>query len=167
MDYLGVHPEIIEVHPGYKPNTPRTVLQGVAQLIMKWQEKYEVTPLFLLENRTDISNGRALAQFWSEASLLPAESAHLGIVLDFCQLYTSTKLRFMSELQLVPVEAVKGFHVHWRHLQPSLDNPLDWKEAFAFIRHALATNGEAYLLPEVMHSKAVEGTVNFCRMFLK
>lgn len=161
VDHIGVLPEIVEVHPGYRPNTPRSIALAVSSLLSKWRQRYGGAPLFLLENRTGqvVARGRQMAEYWTEATGLPGGlSSSMGLVLDVQQLFTEAKSAFTNDLMELPLSAIRECHVHAKHSTPSHADPIDWDSALRILvqsRHAV------YVLPEVHHNAAVSRTVEF------
>lgn len=121
VDFLGVVPEMVELHPGYRSNTINDVAKGISKLLRPWTERYEKVPKFLLENRSGqiISRGPDLKRFWDEClSLGPEQHSRLGLIIDAQQLYTMARGSYVSDLAQIPPEAVWEYHIHSRHSVP-------------------------------------------------
>ena len=161
-EFLGSPAAKIEIHPGDRRNSPGDILKGVQLILAEYEKLFGIVPEILLENRTGqvISTGKEIAGIChccktDYPELLP----HLGIVLDVQQLFTVTKGKFLVELDTIPMEFVKGFHVHAKHQTPSVADPIPWEEVFSRIRgirHDLIIN------PEVLLMKNVGATIGFC-----
>ena len=51
-------------------------------------------------------------------------------MLDLQQLHTKVGNDFVEDLNLIPPDAPRGFHIHRRHGTPDLSNAIPWKQMF-------------------------------------
>jgi len=161
---------IIEIHPGDKENKSDDILKSIELLLGKYSKKFRVEPLVLLENMIgqSIQSGKEIQDFWD--CLLnghPHLQSKVGIVLDVSQLYKSVgKKNFMEELDMIPPEALKGFHIHYfEHKPPNINQEIPWEQVFERIRN-IRKNNSIIINPEVNHKNDVEKTLAFCKKLL-
>lgn len=83
----------------------------------------------------------------------------MGIVLDVQQLYTVTKKNFLREFEMIPIEALKGFHIHSKHRVPDLSNEIPWEFVFDRIPNM---DGNIIINPEIHHKNKVKDAIKFC-----
>ncbi len=165
-EFFEIPPFVIEIHPGDKRNSFDNIAESITYLLGMYRSKFNVEPLVLLENRTGqfISNGKEFRDFWAFVSENYSQlKENIGIVLDIQQLFTVTKKNFLEELEIIPLEAVKGLHVHYKHQVPDLSNEIPWKNVFARIsniEHQLIIN------PEILHKNKVRDAIRFCEDLL-
>jgi len=167
-EFFGTPADKIEIHPGDRRNSMDDILKGVEGILSDYENKFGVTPEILLENRTEqvISNGKQIAELCRICETdFPDLLPNFGIVLDVQQLFTVTRKKFLPELYEIPMEFVKGVHIHANnHQAPSKDDLIPWDVVFPRIRriqHDLIIN------PEVLLMKNVEATIEFCREMLE
>ena len=94
----------------------------------------------------------------------PELADSFGIVLDIQQLSTVTRQNFLSSFHQIPLECLKGFHIHRLHRPPKIGDGILWKEVFekiADIPHDIIIN------PEIHHNNQVTGVIGFCEERLK
>lgn len=160
--FFGVPASAVEIHPGDKRNSFSDVSKSISLLLDRYEEVFGERPLILLENRTGqfVSDGSDIAGFWkhlsSDYSRLLGEA---GVVLDIQQLHTVTRGRFLDELEIVPYEALKGFHIHSKHMVPDLSDEIPWSEVFDRIN---GIGHEVLINPEILHKKRVKDALKFC-----
>jgi len=165
-EHLSKPAEIIEIHPGYNKNTYQNICEMVENLIEVYQAKYGFRPLVLLENRTEqfISRGKDIKELWSYLlSDFPHLEKAFGVVLDIQQLKSKTKDNFHREFDLIPLDSLKGFHIHTRHRWPTFNDRIPWRFVFgriSEIKHDFIIN------PEIHQQKKVQQTINFCEDLL-
>lgn len=163
---FGIPAAAIEIHPGDKRNSFRDIVTSIGFLLDEYHKKFEVEPLILIENRTGqlISSGKEISYFWKFLSEKhPHLKSKVGTVLDVQQLYTVTKKNFMKELEIIPLEAVRGFHIHYKHRVPNPSNEIPWKQIFG--RIALVKN-DILINPEIHHKNKVKDAIKFCEGML-
>jgi len=164
--FFGLPASAIEIHPGDKRNSFQNVMTSIESLLSKYKSKMDSEPLILLENRTGqfISNGKEIKLFWD---YLIKEYPHIknkmGVVLDIQQLYTSTKKHFLEELKEIPLESIKGFHIHTKHRKPKLSDEIPWKKVFEIISKI---NHDVIINPEIHHKNRIKDTIQFCKNML-
>jgi len=161
-EFLGSPAANIEIHPGDRRNSSGDILKGVQLLLAEYEKVFGIVPEILLENRTGqvISTGKEIAGICHCCETdYPELLQHFGIVLDVQQLYTVTKGKFLVELDAIPMEFVKGFHIHAKHQAPSIDDPIPWEEVFSRIR---GIRQDLIINPEVLLMKNVGATIGFC-----
>ena len=161
-EFLGSPAANIEIHPGDRRNSSGDILKGVQLILAEYEKVFGIVPEILLENRTGqvISTGKEIAGICHCCETdYPELLQHFGIVLDVQQLYTVTKGKFLVELDAIPMEFVKGFHIHAKHQAPSIDDPIPWEEVFSRIR---GIRQDLIINPEVLLMKNVGLTIEFC-----
>lgn len=164
--FFGIPPTIIELHPGDRKNSFEDILKSIMFLLDKYNEVFGVEPLILIENRTRqfISNGRDINRFWKFLSANYRDlKKKVGIVLDIQQLYTVTKENFQREFEMVPLEALKGFHIHYKHRVPDLSDEIPWKLVFDRISNM---KSNIIINPEIHHKNKVKDAIEFCEGML-
>jgi len=161
--YLGKTPDKIEIHPGDRRNSNEYLIESVKCLIDSFESAFNVRPDVLLENRTGqfIQEGKGMADLWSYViDNEPEISEKFGIVLDIQQLYTVTKNKCLNSFDLIPPEAIKGFHIHTKHRSPTIDDEIPWKEIFERIR---GFEHDFIINPEIHHRNRVRDVIEFCK----
>jgi len=165
--FLGIPAAMIEIHPGDTNNSYENIVTSIKMLLNRYHDEFGVEPSILIENRTGqfISSGKDILNFWN---YLSRNNAYLkrkvGIVLDIQQLYTVTRKNFMREYEMIPIEAIKAFHIHYRHRVPSLSNEIPWEQIF---RSITRTMGNIIINPEVHHKNWVKDAIDFCEGLLR
>lgn len=162
------HPaEAIEIHPGDRRNSSKDIILGCQEIHRRYQHAFNKRPLILLENRTGqfISKGTELAEFWDAVTAKPGvDRSSIGIVLDIQQLYTVSRRDFIKQFSLIPLDAIKGIHVHAKHRTPTLRDDIPWK----FVFDRLRTSESPLLVnPEIHHLGPVPDALEFCHDLLK
>lgn len=161
--YFGLSASAIEIHPGDKRNRFQDILEAIVSLLSQYYKQLGTEPLILLENRTGqfISSGRDIADFWQYVKQnYPEMRDKIGVVLDVQQLYTVTKNRFLNNLELLPIESIKGLHIHYRHRAPSNSDEIPWKDVFTKVRQI---EGDLLINPEIHHKNKVEDAIQFIK----
>jgi hypothetical protein len=161
-EFLGGPAAKIEIHPGDRRNSPGDILKGVQLILAEYQKVFSIAPDILLENRTGqvISTGKEIAEICHCCETdYPDLLQHFGIVLDVQQLFTVTKGKFLTELDLIPMECIKGFHIHAKHQAPSMVDPIPWNDVFARVR---SIQHDFIINPEVLLLKNVAARIRFC-----
>lgn len=182
-EFLGKPASIIEIHPGNRENNSfQSIAESVRLLLDKYNETLGVEPLILLENRTEqrISRGREIHDFWNFLSENHSDlKEKFGIVLDVQQLYTREsrdlkkksrtiqleilRERFIQAFDIIPSEALKGFHIHCKHKFPHVHDEIPWSQVFNRIKRV---KNNIIINPEVLNEKWVEPTITFCEGLL-
>ena len=67
------------------------------------------------------------------------------------------------ELERIPLEALKGFHIHYRHRVPSLSNEIPWRHAFTKVTNV---KNDIIINPEILHKNKVKDAIKFCENML-
>ena len=182
-EFLGKPASIIEIHPGNRrKNSFSEIAKSIRFLLDKYREVFGVEPLILLENRTEqrISRGREIRDFWNTLSRNYLDLIRkFGIVLDVQQLYTREtkdlkkglkgieleilRERLIQAFNIIPSEALKGFHIHCRHNTPNKNDEIPWSQVFGRIKHL---ESRIIINPEVLNEKWVDPTIEFCEDLL-
>lgn len=165
-DFLGVPPDIIEVHPGSQKNTYADIATGIHTLIIAHQSAFGVEPRVLLENHRDqrVATGKQIQGFWRTLiNSHPEIRALSGIALDPKHLHTVTREDFTQSLKIIPPEALKGIHIHTDLRSPSVTDKVPWREVFAAIRDL---PDRPYIKPAVYQKNRVAETIEFCENML-
>jgi uncharacterized protein (UPF0276 family) len=124
--------------------------------------------LLLIENRTNsfIKSGDDIKQFWGKfINLYPELANDVGIILDVQQLFTSCKFDFEEQIDKIPLESVKGFHIHRLHKTPKKDDGIGWQHVFNKIGQA-EIQRTIILLVEVHREKDLIEAYKFCKNYI-
>ncbi|WP_292520502.1 hypothetical protein [Methanoculleus sp.] len=165
-DYLGVPPDIVEIHPGDRKNTPSDIVSAMHTLITAHWNAFGVEPLVLVENHSDqsISTAGQMRKLWTTLKEADPEIADLaGIALDPWHLYAAGKDEFPGSLGAIPREALRAFHIHNDLLPPSATDPIPWPEVFSVIREAPE---RPCIKPAVYQKNRVAEAIAFCNEML-
>lgn len=165
--FLTIPPKAIEIHPGDRRNSFEDISSSIKLLLEVYKREFNIVPLILMENRTGqfISTGETIQSFWEHFSReYPSLKNKAGIVLDVQQLFTVTKKNFLRELDLIPLEAIKGFHIHYKHGVPSNSDEIPWKEVFDRIAEL---KKDILINPEIHHKNKVMNAIKFCEEMLR
>jgi sugar phosphate isomerase/epimerase len=157
----------VEIHPGDRRNTYSDLLQACREILRRYKLAFGVMPQILLENRTGqfISSGKDIRGFWEAVTMESGGlSSFVGIVLDIQQLFTVTGIDFLSQISLIPVESIRGLHIHSKHRTPALQDRIPWRRVFDRIR---LSDVPLIVNPEVHHRKDVPLALQFCRSLLE
>ena len=161
-NFFGMPAAAIEIHPGNRKNSYRNITTSIITLLDEYNKEFKVKPLILIENRTgqSISSGTDILYFWKFLSeSYPHLQENVGIVLDIQQLYTVTKKNFLIELEMIPLKALKGFHIHYKHGVPDISNEIPWQEVFSKI---INVKNDMIINPEIHHKNKVKDAIKFC-----
>lgn len=164
--YLNYPASAIEIHPGDKRNSYENVAESIERLLLEYKKEFNIEPLILLENRTEqfISTGTDIKNYWD---FLSDHYPHLinksGIVLDVQQLYTKTKGRFLKQYDVIPIESLKAFHIHYLHRTPRIGYKIPWRFVFGKIK---LINKKILINPEIHQKTRVKKTIMFCERML-
>lgn len=167
---LGKPASIIELHPG---SNDSVTMKDIACSIKAIREMYGdhfggLYPAIVLENRNRsiIENGQQLSELWTAMNQhVPELCNTCGIVLDFSVLFNVTRRRkesFQEYIDAVPVDGIKGVHVHTFHDAPSRDDPVPWDSAFKKVREI---PHEFFINTEIHHKNKVRESIKFCEDF--
>jgi hypothetical protein len=165
--FLNVPASVIEVHPGDRRNSFQDLIAGARSLLSLYAHEMHTQPLILLENRTGqiVSTGDDIKRFWGllvETS--PETRDQSGIVLDIQQLFTVTKKDFLKQLDAIPLEAIKGLHIHHNHNVPRREDKIPWESVFDRIK---LVKNDIIINPEVLRKNWIDPTIRFCEGFLE
>jgi hypothetical protein len=166
-EHFGVPPIAVEIHPGDSRNSNINLINASRLLLEKYDHKFALHPMILLENRTDqfISSGEDLARFWETASKTGRDLIELlGIVLDIQQLFTRVKKDFLRHFYSVPDEAIKGVHIHTKHRTPSRTDLIPWNSVFSRLNNL---NQSLIINPEIHQRNQVPVAISFCENMFK
>ena len=166
-EYLKVPASVIEIHPGDDRNTYEDLIRACREILRRYESALGIMPQILLENRTGqfISTGKDLAAFWRAIIAGPGDlKFHVGIVLDSSSFIPLPGQNFDDQFSLIPLEAIKGLHIHSKHRTPSFQDKIPWRMVFERIR---SSKEPRIINPEIHHGKAVPEAVEFCRNLLK
>lgn len=83
-----------------------------------------------------------------------------GIVLDIQQLSTVTRQNFLPSFSQIPIDCLKGFHIHRLHRPPKTGDGIPWKEIFEKIARI---PNDIIINPEIHHNNQVAGVIRFCK----
>jgi hypothetical protein len=162
--YLGRPPSKIEIHPGGRENTYRDIAIAMASIQDTFSEAFGTSPDIILENRRGsvVSRGPEIAEFWHAfVELCPHMTGSSGVVFDASALRrTVSKIDYLASIAAIPMESVKGLHIHCKHQAAAFSNDLPWKEVFAWIN---GFDHSFFLNPEVHKPEDLVATMRFCR----
>ena len=161
-DFLGIPPDIIEIHPGGRKNTHADIAMAMHTLIAAHQNAFGVKPLVLLENHTDqsISTGNQIRAFWAVLTELhPDIAGSAGIALDPWQFYAATREDFLGSLRQVPPGALQAFHIHTDLNPPSATDGMPWPQVFSVIG---SLPERPCIKPVVYQKSRVARAIAFC-----
>ena len=165
--FLGKAPLAIEMHPGDARNNCSDICEAAKFIIDQYNAEFNLKPLVLLENRTNqiVSTGDEICSIWKVLNRdFSSLRDMMGIVLDIQQLFTVTSNKFEKQFNNIPLDSIKGVHIHSRHKSPKLSDTIPW--AFVFERLSSISKG-LIVNPEVIHRSDVQRTLDFCRNGLK
>jgi hypothetical protein len=171
IDYFEQLPYAIEIHPGLAQsgkNNYKTYAEAINFVFNSYIGKYNREPLLLIENRTKsfIASGNDIANFLNSFSqLYPDLINNVEIILDIQQLFTSCKSDFRDQINKVPSDSIKGFHIHRLHRTPKLDDGIDWDCVSIKIKQA-EKGKEIILLNEVHREEDLIRSYKFCKEIL-
>ncbi len=172
IDYFEQLPYAIELHPGLAQNGKnnyKTYAEAIKFISDSYARKYDRLPLLLIENRTKsfIKSGDDISNFWNIFADLYSELvSNVGIILDIQQLFTSCKSDFMDQMDKIPSNSIKGFHIHRLHRTPKLDDGIDWDCVSDKIKQSEKAK-EIILLNEVHREEDLIGSFKFCKEILR
>ncbi|WP_332449383.1 hypothetical protein [Methanoculleus sp.] len=165
-DYLGIPPDIIEIHPGDRRNAHADIVMAMHALIVAHWDAFGVEPLVLVENHADqsISTGSRMQAFWTVLKNNHPEIAGLaGIALDPWHLYSAAREEFLGVLGELPAEALRAFHIHNDLSPPSMGDAIPWREVFRLVG---SLPGTPCIKPLVYQRSRVPGAIAFCEEML-
>ncbi|ABN57644.1 MULTISPECIES: hypothetical protein [Methanoculleus] len=165
-DFLGIPPEIIEIHPGDRRNTHADIVTAMHALIAAHWNAFGTEPLVLLEHHKDqsISTGSQIRSFWATLKDIHPEIAGLaGIALDPWHLHAAAKEDFPGSLGEVPPDSLRAFHIHNDLRPPSPEDRVPWPQVFGMIADVSKT---PRIKPVVYQKSRVPAAINFCREML-
>ncbi|HQD25082.1 hypothetical protein [Methanoculleus sp. DTU007] len=165
-DYLGVPPDIIEIHPGGRKNTPADIVSAMHTLVAAHWNAFGIEPLVLVENHKDqgISTAKQVQTLWTRLKEHRPEIAGLaGIALDPWYLHAVEGDEFIRSLTQIPQEALRAFHIHNDLMPPSRADPIPWSEVFSMIGD-LPTR--PCIKPVVYQKDRVAEAISFCNEML-
>lgn len=165
-DFLGIPPEIIEIHPGDRRNAHADIVTAMHTLIAAHWNAFGVEPLVLLEHHRDqgISTGSQMRAFWTVLKRIHPEIAGLaGIALDPWHLHAAAKEDFTGALGEIPPDALRAFHIHSDLRPPSMTDEVPWSQVFEVI----GSRPEKPLIKPVVYQKSrVPAAIAFCEEML-
>jgi len=172
IEYFETKPYAIEIHPGTKPNSIKSITTAMAELT----DEFPRTKI-LIENRTHqiVTDAFSMNKVWD---LLRQEYPNVvdlgrvGIVLDVQQLFTQTnknRILFQKHLQMIKPEAIIGVHIHSGprgHHTPSLKDAIPWTDVAKFLDNLLKIKEEFLINPEVHVKSEIQPTRKFIERYL-
>lgn len=165
-DYLGVPPDIIEIHPGGRKNTLADIVTAMHALIIAHWNAFGVEPLVLLENSSEqsVSTAGRIRAFWETLKDLDPEIAGLaGIALDPWHLRAAAPEEFPDAIGEIPPEALRGLHIHNNLMPPAAADTIPWPEVFAAVR---GFPEKTLIKPVVYQMGRVAEAIAFCEEML-
>ena len=70
---------------------------------------------------------------------------------------------YEAYLKIVPIDGVKGIHVHTLHRAPSENDEIPWDVAFKKVREI---SHDFFVNPEIHHPNMVGQTIAFCERMM-
>lgn len=165
-DFLGIPPEVIEIHPGGRKNTHADIVTAIHTLITAHWNAFEVEPLVLLEHHRDqgVSTGSQIKAFWTALKKIHPEMAGLaGIALDPWHLHATAREDFSRALGEIPPDALRAFHIHSDLHPPSVSDEVPWPQVFPLIG---SLPGRPLIKPVVYQKSRVPEAIAFCEEML-
>jgi hypothetical protein len=172
IDFFEQLPYAIEIHPGVsqnRKNNYESYARAIEFILSIFEEKYNNRPLLLIENRTNsfIKSGEDIKNFWKIfISLSPDLEKDVGIILDIQQLFTTCKFDFKYQIDKIPLDSIKGFHIHRLHRTPKKDDGIEWQYVFDKIK-TVEMQKTIILLAEVHRENDLIETYKFCKNYLQ
>jgi hypothetical protein len=172
IDYFEQLPYAIEIHPGLAQNGKnnyKIYTEAIKFISVSYVKKYNRMPLLLIENRTKsfIKSGDDISNFWNIfTKLFPDLTNNVGIILDIQQLFTSCKSDFNNQIDKIPLDSIKGFHIHRLHRTPKIDDGIDWDSVSNKIKQ-VEKGKTIILLLEVHREEDLIKSYKFCKEILK
>ena len=166
-NYLRVKPWAIEIHPGQRQNSYADVAAAAGAIHAAFADDGGYQPLIVLENRTGqfINSGESISEYWASFRSLDEDMVETaGVVVDIQQLYTAHARKFDQELAKIPVESVKGLHIHSRHRVPKMSDDIPWGTVAEWI---LELDNLTFINPEIHHGKHIAAAIQFCDRLLQ
>jgi len=165
--FLGKIPYGIEIHPSRKSRSKKYFEDFIVEAIAKLHDTFgNKCPLLFVENRTSlyISSIEEINRFFEHISnrISSKESQIFGFSIDVMQLYSQMGSSFLSELSTIPSDAIKNWHIHYRHQPPASTDPIDWQAVAAVI----TDTQPSIILPEVFTDRGVESTIQFVEQLM-
>lgn len=165
-DYLGKHPDVIEIHPGSPENTPENLVDAMYVLQSGYREITGHTPGIVLENLT-ISHMKSGYDFKKITGILNQKYPDLmdscGLVVDLSGIGSAWKkhrVDYRESIQAVPKNAVKGIHFHCNHGREPVDLTTGfWRCMMSWV-HSI--QNPIFLNPEVHNMSQFEPLMNLC-----
>jgi len=167
-DHLTIQPDFIEIHAGDRDTDCGVLAGAMLQLQDEFHDLTGRRPCVLIENLTasPVHSGFWLREIWEE--LRDRDNPRVsGIVADFSGFITAGRklgIGPIPSLQSVPKDAVRGLHVHQKHVRiiPE-ENPEYWAAAREFVSYL---SGEVFVNPEVHTMENFYANLAFCREWL-
>lgn len=156
IDFLGIAPYAIEIHPGYglrKKNTFENLSLAIERLYNEMIDRYNQGSLIFIENRTgqQIKSGTDLKEFWNYFNKrYPDLVQDIGIILDIQQLFSVTRHKFEEEFLRIPKDSLYGLHIHIKHQPPAEEDEIPWKFVSQEIE-SMKKERTLHILPELFH----------------
>lgn len=171
IDYFEHLPYGIEIHPGLAQNGKnnyKIYTEAIKFISASYFQKYNRTPLLLIENRTKsfIKSGDDIYNFWSVFNkLYPDLANNVGIILDIQQLFTSCKSELNNQLDKIPLDSIRGYHIHRLHRTPKIDDGIDWEYVSNKIKQ-VEKRKTIIMLLEVHREEDLIKSYKFCKEIL-
>ncbi|MEI6842613.1 MAG: hypothetical protein WCK53_15190 [Methanomicrobiales archaeon] len=171
---LGKPASIIEIHPG---SNKSVTMKDIAVSMKSLREMYgdhfnKKYPRIVLENRNcatiancvTVETGQQLQALWTAMKeTVPEICDTCGIVLDFSVMFNVARRKkesYEEYLNAVPVEGIKGIHVHKLHHSPSMEDDVPWEMAFKKARNI---PHDIFVNPEIHQENKIQSTIDFCQ----
>lgn len=171
---LGKPATIIEIHPG---SNKSVTMKDIAIAMKSLGEMYgdhfnNSSPQIVLENRNcataahcvTIETGHQVLELWTAMKkTVPEICDNCGIVLDFSVLFNVARRKkesYEEYLNAVPVEGIKGIHIHKLHHAPSMEDDVPWEMAF---EKARSIPHDIFVNPEIHQKNMIPSTIDFCQ----
>ena len=165
---LGKPADIIEIHPGLNRSaTMKDIVSSMESIQGTYNDHFgHPSPTMVLENRNGsiVETGRQLREFWMAMEDYSEDVGRsCGIVLDLSVLFNTARRRgesYPGYLDNVPIDGIKGIHVHTLPKAPSSSDPVPWDLAFAKVKQI---KHDFFINPEIHHKNKVGQTIAFCK----
>ncbi len=166
-EFSGRVPFAVEFHPSRKTRSENHFEDFIVDALTMLVDCFECEcPYVYVENRTNlyISTIENIIQLYEEISdrTSDRERKRFGFSVDVMQLYSQMGKSVIKELPKIPADAIKNWHIHYRHQPPTYSDPIDWRQVANYIVESQPT----LVLPEVFTDQGVRATIEFIESLL-
>ncbi len=159
--FLGKAPAAVELHSG-RERSITVLARGMACVSAAFIDAGMPT-VAVMENKAGqrVARARDMMELW-DALRETGNLSGYGIVLDIPNLLKASGRRLYDELDTLPLDALRGFHLHFHHRSPSPRDGIDWDR----IGEVVIRTTNPFVNPEVFHRSQLEQALSFLRPLL-